>query len=368
MSDDRPLLFVTNHAPAYRVPAFAALHEREDVRFALVGGDLRHGGGGTARDELPFPVSHVAQRDVLALAAGGEHRAVMAGISGRIALPAAHLGARRARVPFVLWATIWAHPRTAAHALSYLPLRRIYRDADAIATYGPHVSAYVRAKGARNPVFEAPQAVDPEFWSASANAPTRLATFQAVFVGRKSGEKGIAALFSAWRASGLRASAAALVLVGGGRFRAPSSATGAVHSYGSKSPEEVRNFYAGSDVVVLPSVRTRDFLEPWGLVVNEAFHQGKPVIATSAVGAVAGGLLRHERNGLVVPPDDPEALGAALRRLHDDPGLRARLGAAAREDVRPYTPAAWAAGVSRALEAAGVSRPLPKPPLEAPLP
>ena len=57
-----------------------------------------------------------------------------------------------------------------AHALSYLPLRHLYRHADAIATYGPHVSAYVRAKGARGPVFEAPQSVDDAFWSAPADA------------------------------------------------------------------------------------------------------------------------------------------------------------------------------------------------------
>ena len=141
MTDPRPVLFVTNHAPPYRVGAFAALHEREDVVFALVGGDVRHGGGGTQADDLPFPVVRASQRDVHAMAAGGGYRAVVAGISGRVALPAAYAGARRARVPFVLWATIWAHPRTAAHALSYLPLRHIYRDADAIATYGPHVSA-----------------------------------------------------------------------------------------------------------------------------------------------------------------------------------------------------------------------------------
>jgi glycosyltransferase involved in cell wall biosynthesis len=266
-------------------------------------------------------------------------------------------------VPFVLWATIWAHPRTPAHALSYLPLQAIYRGADAIATYGPHVSAYVRAKGARNPVFEAPQAVDSAFWSTSGNAPQRQSSYQVLFVGRVTGEKGIAVLISAWRASGLRATANALVLVGEGRFRAPSLATSAalpggdgIHTVGPRPPGEVRNFYAGSDVVVLPSIATRDFLEPWGLVVNEAFHQGKPVIATRAVGAVAGGLVRHERNGLVVDPGDAEGLAAALRRLHDDPALRERLGAQAREDVAAYTFDAWADGMVRALHAAGAAR------------
>ena len=355
----KPVLFVTNHAPPHRVGAFAALHEREDVVFALVGGDVRHGAGGTGADPLPFPHRHVAQREIAALAAGGSFRAVVAGLSGRVALPAAHAGARRARVPFVLWATIWRHPRTAAHALSYLPLRRLYRDADAIVTYGRHVSAYVRAKGARNPVFEAPQAVDTSFWSAAASAPHRQNAYQVLFVGRMTGEKGVRVLFQAWRASGSRVPSAALVLVGGGRFRAPSFATSAALPAGPLPPAGVRDYYAGSDVVVVPSIRTRDFLEPWGMVVNEAFHQGRPVIATDAVGAVAGGLVRHERNGLVVPASDADALAAAIMRLHDDPALRERLGAQAREDVAPYTQAAWAEGVSRALAAVGASRTLP---------
>ena len=114
-----------------------------------------------------------------------------------------------------------------------------------------------------------------------------------------------------------------------------------------------------SDVVVVPSIPTRDFLEPWGMVVNEAFHQGRPVIATDAVGAVAGGLVRDGRNGLVVPAGDAHALAAAIGRLRDDPALRERLGAQAREDVAPYTQVAWAEGVSRALAAVGASRTLP---------
>src|SRR6185503_7187877 len=105
-----------------------------------------------------------------------------------------------------------------------------------------------------------------------------------------------------------------------------------------------------------PSVPTRDFLEPWGLVVNEALHQGVPVIASDAVGAVAGGLVRHERTGLVVPAGDAEALTGALRRMHADPELRARLGAAGREAVKAYAHDAWAAGVSNALAAVGASR------------
>jgi glycosyltransferase involved in cell wall biosynthesis len=353
--DPRPVLFVSNHAPAFRIGAFAALHEAEDVVFALVGGGVRHGGVVDAAEPPPFPVLRPSQRAVGRLAASGRFRAVIAGLSGRVALPAAYAGARAARVPFVLWATIWRHPRTAPHALSYLPLRHLYRHAEAVVTYGPHVSAYVRSKGARQAVVEAPQSVDNEWWGRRSD-PIRRAPFQAAFVGRMAREKGFQVLIQAWRTSGLSALSAALVLVGGGPIRARATATGAVLPEGPRSPAEVRNFYAGSDVVVLPSVPTRDFREPWGLVVNEAFNQGVPVIATDATGAVAGGLVRHERTGLVVPAGDAGALAAALRRMHDEPALRARLGAAARDAVQAYTHDAWAAGMSKALAAAGVSR------------
>jgi glycosyltransferase involved in cell wall biosynthesis len=351
----RPVLFVTNHAPPFRVGAFARLHEREEVVFALIGGELRHGGGRDSK-QLPFPVIRPSQRAVLRLAASGRFRAVIAGLSGRVALPAAYAGARRAQVPFVLWATIWAHPRTAAHAVSYLPLRHLYRHADAIATYGPHVSAYVRANGATGPVVEAPQSVDLEFWATPAT-PDRRAPFQAMFAGRMAREKGVAVLLQAWQDSGLSAPSAALVLVGGGPIRARAVATGAaLLEEGPVGPEKLRSLYAGSDVVVIPSIPTRDFREPWGLVANEAMSQGVPVIATDAVGAAAGGLVEHERTGLVVPANDPQALAHALQRLHDDRPLRRRLGAAARAAVASYTHDAWAAGMARALAAVGAGR------------
>ena len=160
-------------------------------------------------------------------------------------------------------------------------------------------------------------------------------------------------LLQAWPLAGLSAPSTALVLVGDGPIRARAVAAGAAHLEGPLPPERLRNFYAGSDVVVVPSIPTRDFLEPWGLVVNEAFDQGVPVIATDAVGAAAGGLVQHERTGLVVPAGDERALAAALRRLHDDPALRARLGANAREAVRGALPRRLGGGHERGAAGRG---------------
>jgi glycosyltransferase involved in cell wall biosynthesis len=303
-----------------------------------------------------------------ALAASGDYRAVVCPTGGRLAPVASWAGARRARVPLILWASLWAHPRSAAHTLTYLPLRRLYRSADAVVTYGPHVSAYVRARGASN-VHVAPQSVDNEFWSSRETVAPRERPWPAeantrfLFVGRPAREKGLAVLIEAWRASELRAPASALVLVGVGAGLSSFAPSGprregdaGIVSVGAVEPQELRNIYAACDVLVVPSIPTRTFREPWGLVVNEAMNRGLPVIASDAVGAAAGGLVRDRANGLVVPAGDSDMLAAAMGQLADDPALRARLGAAAAEDVRAYSNDAWAQGFSEALATLDLSR------------
>ena len=338
----KPVLFVTNLVPPDRAGAFAALHAREGIELALFGGRSHHATAGVEDPGVPF--RQVAQRAVHALAASGRYRAVVCGTAGRTALPAAWLGARRARVPFVLWSALWAELRTPAHLLARPLMAAIYRDADAVVAYGPHVAAFAHRHGARR-VTIAPQAVDNAYWSAPVAAPERAAPFTVLFVGRAAREKAVPELLAGWRAAALDPSAGELVLAGEGHH-----ANGAgVRSVGALGPDELRNFYAGADVVAIPSIPSRRFVEPWGLVANEAMNQRCAVIATDAVGAAAGGLVRHERTGLVVPAGDPDALGAAIRRLHDDAPLRERLAEAGARAVSAYTYEAWAAGFSEAL-------------------
>ncbi|MEA2384574.1 MAG: hypothetical protein QOH72_4545 [Solirubrobacteraceae bacterium] len=341
----KPVLFVTNLVPPDRVGAFAALHARQSIELALFGGRSHHATGGV--DDPGVPHRHVTQRAVHALAASGRYRAVVAGTAGRTALPAAWLGARRARVPFVLWSALWAPLRTPAHLAARPLMAAIYRDADAVVAYGPHVAAFARRSGARR-VEIAPQAVDNAFWAAPAQAPQRPAPFTALFVGRAEREKGAPEVLMAWRLAGLPPPDAALVLAGPGHDVAAAGVPG-VQVAGALSPGKLRNFYAGADVVAIPSVPSPRFVEPWGLVANEAMNQHCAVIATDAVGAAAGGLVRHERTGLVVKAGDTAALGAAIRRLHDDPALRERLAGAGSAAVKAYSYEAWADGFAAAL-------------------
>lgn len=325
------ILLVTSEVPPDRVAAFRALAEHVPLTVARFGGTRRHATAGV--EDPGVPVLDVSEREVAALARRAD--AVIAGTVGRIALPAAYLGARRGRVPFVLWTALWAHPRTPAHAASWPLLRHLYRRADAVATYGEHVSAYVRSRGARN-VHVAPQSVDPSFWGVPRTTPTPD-RFTALFVGRPAPEKGLHVLRDAWRRTGID---------GELRILGEDGAVPAV---------QVRNSMDASSVVVIPSIATRAFREPWALVANEALHRALPVVATDAVGAVAGGLVRHERNGLVVPQGDAEQLASALRRLERDPDLGRALGLQGRRDVAAHTPEAWANGMVAALRSAGVT-------------
>lgn len=352
----KPICLITGVVSDYREEPFRMLCEAEHAEV------LAFADGGRAHPGLP--VRHVTQRAAVRLAGSGRYRAVICGLAGRVALPGAYLAARRAKVPFILWASIWSHPRTPAHALSYLPTLWLYRRADAVVTYGEHVSRYVEARrGSGRNVFVAPQAVEAELFgrpvpederrAARRMAGARDDSFLALFVGRLEREKGVPVLLEAWARAGL-GDGATLALAGEGPVRAEGRG---VRMLGRVERSRLLALYAAADVLVLPSIRTATFSEPWGLVCNEAMHQGLPIVATGAVGAVAGGLVRDGRNALVAPAGDPAALAARLGALAAAPELRARLGAAALEDVRGHTYGGWVRGFRRALDAVGQGSP-----------
>jgi glycosyltransferase involved in cell wall biosynthesis len=356
----KPVLFITGHVPAYRAGALECLHEREGIEVALFGGRSLHGGPGQP-SALPFPSRAVAPRQLWGLASSGRYRAVICSTAGRVAPVAGWAGARRARVPVILWASLWAHPRTAAHAIGYLALRRLYASADAVVTYGPHVSDYVRERGARN-VHVAPQSVDNDFWRGGeaqaeplpAGWPGEAGT-RFLFVGRDAPEKGLDVLERAWRKASSSLADSTLVLAGGASV--PSSLEGTrTIAVGTLDSERLRAVYAACEVLIVPSTATSTFREPWGLVVNEAMNKGLAVISSDAVGAAAGGLVRDDVDGVIVPAGDSAALAGAIERLAVDPELRQRLGAAGAQAVLAYSHEAWAKGFSEALSTLGLSR------------
>ncbi len=102
--------------------------------------------------------------------------------------------------------------------------------------------------------------------------------------------------------------------------------------HGAKTHQDVAELLRGADVVVAPSVPTRDGRrEGIPVALMEAMSSGVPVVASRLSGIPE--LVEDERTGLLVPARDAQALADALRRLYVDAALRHRLGEAARAKI-----------------------------------
>ena len=126
------------------------------------------------------------------------------------------------------------------------------------------------------------------------------------------------------------------VIVGSGpltdslRSRVEALGLGAVVRFaGRRHPDEIPVWMAASDVLCLTSRR-----EGCPNVVLEALASGRPVVA-ARVGAVPD--LMTDRNGIIVPPEDPDALAAAIRqsfqRAWDPSALRSSVSALTWDDL-----------------------------------
>jgi glycogen(starch) synthase len=187
--------------------------------------------------------------------------------------------------------------------------RSILRRASVVAAPSTALAERVRALGAPE-VRVIPGGVDVP---AEAGEPEEPATV--LYAGRLSPEKGVLELLEA--ANGIP-----LVIAGDGplRDRVPEA-------LGFVSHDELDRLYTRAAVVACPSYR-----EGFGVVCAEAMAHARPVVA-SAVGGFLD-LVVDGETGILVPPGDVGALRNALRRLLDDPDLRARMGEAGRARVR----------------------------------
>jgi glycosyltransferase involved in cell wall biosynthesis/predicted metal-dependent phosphoesterase TrpH len=157
-------------------------------------------------------------------------------------------------------------------------------------------------------------------------------------VGRLSEEKRIGVLLDAFALASRERRDVRLVVAGDGpaRRELEHTAPAGTSFVGEVTGDALAELYASADVFCFPSTT-----DTFGQVLLEAGASGLPVIAANAGGA--GELVAPGRTGLLVPPEEPRPLAAALCRLAGDEDLRARLGGNGREAALART---WLAAIA----------------------
>ena len=249
--------------------------------------------------------------------------------------------------PTRLYGSSW---RRAFGPLGDALARRAVRRADAVRTISEYTRGLVRAEGVEPAaVFPAFMDLDPFLESGPAPLPDRPI---ALFVGVLERYKAVDVLADAWRRVAPRVPEAELCIVGRGTMSATveslvAGSGGRVTWTPSLPGDAIVGALDASTILVLPSRS-----EGLGRVVVEAFCRGRGVIG-SRVGGIPD-LVTDDETGILVPPEDPDALAAALVRVLSDRPLAERLGTVAREAVEPWlaTPEDYATAMRELVERA----------------
>lgn len=109
---------------------------------------------------------------------------------------------------------------------------------------------------------------------------------------------------------------------------------------GAKTQKELRNYYAASTAVIMPS----DY-ESFGMVALEAMASGTPVVASHTGGLAY--LIKDGTSGFLVPVRDPVSLAKSLTVLLKDAKLVQRMRISAVETAQHYT---WSAITDQLIE------------------
>lgn len=158
-----------------------------------------------------------------------------------------------------------------------------------------------------------------------------------LFVGRMEPRKGLIHLLRAFRKLQRDGVRARLLLVGTGpgereaRRYVLTRQLEDVEFLGRVPEGQKAQLFKTADIYVSPATGRESF----GIVLLEAMSAGAPIICSDIHGY--RGVVRRDRDGLLVEPGNADALAASIRRLIDDPQLRAQLSRAGEERAQLFT-------------------------------
>lgn len=217
--------------------------------------------------------------------------------------------------------------------------RRVFQAASVALPVSEEVAGWVRRWTSPSTVVKVVEnGVQPGRFRPAPSRPDDTNRFTVGFVGTLKPWHGMPVLIDAFVRLHERFPRARLLIVGDGPERTSLETQLAnrgldpwVHFTGAVDPGEIPGWLEQMDVTVAPyPSREQFYFSP--LKVYEYMAAGRATVA-SRVGQLAR-LIRHEHNGLLCEPGDPDDLAAQLIRLAEDPLLRQRLGQAGRNTIQ----------------------------------
>lgn len=366
------ILFITNFAPHYRVGAFEELSKYNRIKFYFFSDfeeDFWEKKNPIIKgkyESKTFKGFYILPKFKISLSLlftlfNEEYDIIIKCINGRLIFPLVFLITKMRRKKFILWQTIWFHPNTIFHRISYPILKYIWHNSDAIVVYGIHGKNFLISKGIDSKkIFVACQAVDNSFFNntISDEDKYKLKSKLAInnkkvilYVGRLTTVKGIKYLIEAFNE--LNRDDMVLLLIGKGELEKELKIQALnrknIHFLDYISQDELPLYYSITSIFVLPSISWQNTKEPWGLVVNEAMNQGCPIIATDSVGAAVGGLVKNNINGIIVPEKSAKDIRNAIEQILNDKNLYEKMRKNSKEKVAEFNFKNWASGFNQAI-------------------
>lgn len=377
----RRLVILTEIISPYRIPLFNALARCDNVNlhvifFSETDENLRE--WQVYKEEIKFSYqvlpawrkriggyNALLNRGVNAALQAVAPDAILCGGYSYVASWQALRWASSRRIPFLLWSESNQQDIRQRFALVEWLKGRFLGKCSGFVVPGRSAREYLSAHGISGDlIFVAPNAVDNDLFAALAararehEANRRrelgLPARYFLFAGRLVKEKGVFDLLSAYaKLSQPVREQFGLVFVGDGVFRprlekqAAAISPGAVRFMGFAQREQLAEYYALAQVLILPT-----HTDPWGLVVNEAMACGLPVILSRMAGCALD-LVKENCNGMLVQSSDIEALASAMASLASQPELCREMGAMSTQHISKYSPLEWANGIVRAIEITG---------------
>jgi phosphatidylinositol alpha-mannosyltransferase len=215
-------------------------------------------------------------------------------------------------------------------------LRTVYRRIAAPVAVSRAAAAFLR-RAIPGDVEVVPNGVDVERFAGAASPPAGLPAGRiVVWVHRLDPQKGFPVAVRAFARLAAGLPDVHLVVAGDGRDRdavglLPEPDRGRVVMLGTVPNEDLPGLLAAADVFVAPALGQESF----GIALVEAMAAGVPVVASAIPGYDE--VVRDGVDGLLVPPNDANALAKALRRVLEDPNLAAGLTRAGRERAASYS-------------------------------